>query len=62
VDLAEVRAFQRRLADELTELLRELAAASQENDRLRRALRDWQARHARRCDPAERSRGNSGHW
>lgn len=62
IDHEEVRAFQRRLADELSATLQELRIACQENDRLKRALRDWQTQHARRCDPEQRSRGNTGRW
>ena len=62
LDPDEVRAFQAELADDLAAFQREAATLGRENERLRRALRDWQAMHARRCDPEERSRGNAGHW
>ncbi|MEV4770562.1 DivIVA domain-containing protein [Micromonospora humida] len=57
VDPAEVRRFQSRLADELAALHQEIRVLARENDRLKRALRDWQARHARDCPPT-----NGGHW
>ncbi|WP_307799100.1 DivIVA domain-containing protein [Micromonospora antibiotica] len=57
VDPVEVRRFQTRLADELAALHQEIRALAQEHDRLRRALRDWQSRHARDCPPT-----NGGHW
>lgn len=57
VDPDQVREFQTRLADELTELHRQVRLLAQENDRLKRALRDWQAMHARECRPP-----NDGHW
>ncbi|MFI9639851.1 cell division protein DivIVA [Micromonospora sp. NPDC051925] len=52
-----VRQFQARLADELAALHQEMRALAEENDRITRALRDWQARHARQCRPA-----NGGRW
>ncbi|MFD6635094.1 DivIVA domain-containing protein [Micromonospora chalcea] len=57
VDPDQVRQFQARVADELTELHRQVRLLAQENDRLKRALRDWQAMHARECRPP-----NDGHW
>ncbi|MGC4892472.1 DivIVA domain-containing protein [Micromonospora sp. DT31] len=57
VDPDQVREFQARVADELTELHRHVRLLAQENDRLKRALRDWQAMHARECRPP-----NDGHW
>ncbi|MGV9371201.1 MULTISPECIES: DivIVA domain-containing protein [Micromonospora] len=57
VDPAQVREFQARVADELSELHRRVRPVAQENDRLKRALRDWQAMHARECRPP-----NDGHW
>ena len=62
VDPDQVRAFQLHLADELAALHREMAMVSVENDRLKRALRNWQAMHARSCVAPERFRGNTGHW
>ncbi|MFI7250150.1 DivIVA domain-containing protein [Micromonospora chalcea] len=53
----QVRDFQARVADDLTELQRRVRLLAQENDRLKRALRDWQAMHARECRPP-----NDGHW
>jgi DivIVA domain-containing protein len=61
VDPGQVRAFQLRLADELAALHRELAMVAQENDRLKRALRDWQSRHARTCQAPPEPPGNAGH-
>lgn len=49
VNAAEVRAFLSEVADELAALQRELIIVHQENERLKRALRDWQTRHSRRC-------------
>ncbi|MEU1886734.1 DivIVA domain-containing protein [Micromonospora sp. WMMD987] len=57
VDPDEVRRFQARLADEFAALHQEIRVLAQENDRLRRALRDWQARQATRC-----RRSNGGRW
>ncbi|MCT2278845.1 DivIVA domain-containing protein [Micromonospora chalcea] len=57
VDPDQVRDFQARVADDLTELQRRVRLLAQENDRLKRALRDWQAMHARECRPP-----NDGHW
>ncbi|MEU0958645.1 DivIVA domain-containing protein [Micromonospora aurantiaca] len=57
VDPDQVREFQARVADELAELHRRVHLLAQENDRLKRALRDWQAMHARECRPP-----NDGHW
>ncbi|MFC0096923.1 DivIVA domain-containing protein [Micromonospora marina] len=57
VDPDQVREFQARVADELTELHRQVRLLAQENDRLKRALRDWQTMHARECRPP-----NDGHW
>ncbi|MGW5014486.1 DivIVA domain-containing protein [Micromonospora chalcea] len=57
VDPDQVREFQARVADELTELHRQVRVLAQENDRLKRALRDWQTMHARECRPP-----NDGHW
>ena len=57
VDPAQVREFQALVADELTELHRRVRLLAQENDRLKRALRDWQTMHARECRPP-----NDGHW
>jgi DivIVA domain-containing protein len=57
VDPHQVRQFQARVADELHDLQQGLRLLAQENDRLRRTLRDWQALHARECRPP-----NDGHW
>ncbi|WP_374103770.1 DivIVA domain-containing protein [Micromonospora sp. U56] len=57
VDPDEVREFQARVADELALLNEAVRLLSQENDRIKRALRDWQTLHARECRPP-----NSGHW
>lgn len=48
VDPDEVYAFLERVADEVDVLVRDLANARTEGDRIRSALRDWQTRHARR--------------
>ncbi|BCL12787.1 DivIVA domain-containing protein [Micromonospora sagamiensis] len=56
VDADEVRGFLADLADELADLYRQLNLLDQENERLKRALRDWQTLHARQCRP------NRGHW
>ncbi|MFU8871718.1 DivIVA domain-containing protein [Micromonospora sp. SL4-19] len=55
-DPDQVREFQAQVADELTDLHRQVRLLSEENDRLKRALRDWQTMHARECQP------NEGHW
>lgn len=57
LDPVEVRRFQSRLADELAALYQEIRVLAQENDRLRRALRDWQTRQAAQCRPH-----NGGRW
>lgn len=57
VDPDQVREFQARVADELTEVHRQVRLIAQENDRLKRALRDWQTMHARECRPP-----NDGPW
>ncbi|MFR9777799.1 DivIVA domain-containing protein [Micromonospora sp. MS34] len=57
VDPDQVRDFQAQVADELTDLHRRMRLLTEENDRLKRALRDWQTMHARECRPA-----NDGHW
>ncbi|MFG1712423.1 DivIVA domain-containing protein [Micromonospora sp. NPDC049203] len=57
VDPDQVREFQTQVADELTELHRQVRLLAQENDRLKRALRDWQTMHARECRPP-----NDGLW
>ncbi|GAA2191240.1 DivIVA domain-containing protein [Micromonospora lupini] len=59
VDPDEVREFQARVADELTMLNETVRLLSRENDRIRRALRDWQIMHAQECRPPHH---NSGHW
>ncbi|MFI9525978.1 DivIVA domain-containing protein [Micromonospora rosaria] len=63
VDADQVHRFQTRVADELTILHEEVRLLHQENDRLGRALRDWQIMHARECRPPEESTPpNRGHW
>jgi DivIVA domain-containing protein len=62
VDPEQVRAFQLQVADELTDLHQAVRLLGTENDRLRRALRDWQAMHARHCDGQRDHRPNQGHW
>ncbi|MFY1594285.1 DivIVA domain-containing protein [Micromonospora sp. WMMD737] len=62
VDQVEVREFQARVADELAMLNETVRLLTQENDRIRRALRDWQTMHARECRPPEEHHRNSGHW
>ncbi|OHX01931.1 DivIVA domain-containing protein [Micromonospora sp. WMMB235] len=57
VDPDRVREFQTMVADELTDLHRQVRLLAQENDRLKRALRDWQTMHARECRPP-----NDGAW
>lgn len=57
VDPHEVRQFQALVADELADLHGQVRLLTEENDRLKRALRDWQTMHARECRPP-----NSGHW
>ncbi|WP_327032447.1 DivIVA domain-containing protein [Micromonospora ureilytica] len=48
----QVRDYLDRVADELERLHRELITANTETERIRRALRQWQARHiSRRCGP-----------
>ncbi|WP_225851952.1 DivIVA domain-containing protein [Micromonospora sp. NBC_01740] len=62
VDQVEVREFQARIADELAMLNETVRLLTQENDRIRRALRDWQTMHARECRPPEEHHRNSGRW
>ncbi|MEU5909663.1 DivIVA domain-containing protein [Micromonospora sp. NPDC047527] len=62
VDPDEVREFQARVADELAMLNEAVRLLSQENDRIKRALRDWQTLHARECGPPQEHPHNSGHW
>ncbi|MGS2618608.1 DivIVA domain-containing protein [Micromonospora sp. LZ34] len=62
VDLEEVREFQHRVADELTDLNEVVRLLSQENDRLRRALRDWQTMHARECRPTQDHHVDERRW
>ena len=62
VDPDQVRDFQRQVADELTDLHQAVRLLGTENDRLRRALRDWQAMHARHCEGQPDHRPNQGHW
>ncbi|WBB52583.1 DivIVA domain-containing protein [Verrucosispora sp. WMMD573] len=57
VDPDQVREFQDTVADELAELHRQFRTVAQENERLKRALRDWQSMHARLCRPP-----NQGRW
>ncbi|MEU1686887.1 cell division protein DivIVA [Micromonospora sp. NPDC005707] len=57
VDPDQVREFQALVAEELADLHRWIRLLSEENGRLRRALRDWQTIHARECRPP-----NEGHW
>ncbi|MET8119919.1 cell division protein DivIVA [Micromonospora sp. NPDC005189] len=61
VDPVEVREFQTRVADELATHNETVRLLSQENDRIKRALRDWQSMHARECRPPEHHH-NSGRW
>ncbi|GGM35663.1 hypothetical protein GCM10011608_20360 [Micromonospora sonchi] len=51
LDEQEVRQFLHRVARELTILYQDLARLDDENIRLKRALRDWQAAHAQRRTP-----------
>ncbi|MEU4531798.1 DivIVA domain-containing protein [Micromonospora ureilytica] len=62
VDPDEVRQFRARMADELTMLNETVRLLSRENDRIKRALRDWQTMHARECPPPQKHHHNSGHW
>ncbi|MET7876400.1 DivIVA domain-containing protein [Micromonospora profundi] len=62
VDPVGVREFQARIADELASLNETVRLLSQENDRIKRALRDWQTMHARECSSAPEQGHNSGHW
>ncbi|MEW2475126.1 DivIVA domain-containing protein [Micromonospora gifhornensis] len=57
VDPHQVRQFQARVAEDLADLHRHVRTLAEENERLKRALRDWQTMHARDCRPA-----NDGHW
>ncbi|MEG3632460.1 DivIVA domain-containing protein [Micromonospora palythoicola] len=57
VDPDQVREFQAMVADELADLHRQFRTVAQENERLKRALRDWQSMHARHCRPP-----NQGRW
>ncbi|WP_301547654.1 hypothetical protein [Micromonospora sp. C95] len=49
--------FQATVADELADLHQQLRRLAQENNRLKRTLRDWQSMHARHCRPP-----NQGPW
>ncbi|GAB3803755.1 DivIVA domain-containing protein [Micromonospora zhanjiangensis] len=49
LDAEQVRAFQRRVAEELTDLYSAVRLLGAENDRLRQRLRDWQSAHAQHC-------------
>ncbi|WP_422769134.1 cell division protein DivIVA [Plantactinospora sp. WMMC1484] len=62
VDREQVRAFQLRLADEISALLRELTMTLTENARLRRALRDRPGRQPLTETAPDRPRGNTGRW
>ncbi|MCX5065297.1 DivIVA domain-containing protein [Micromonospora lupini] len=62
VDPDEVREFQARVADELAMLNETVRLLGQENDRIGRALRDWQIMHAQECRPPQEHGRNSGHW
>ncbi|MBL6278191.1 DivIVA domain-containing protein [Micromonospora fiedleri] len=57
VDPDQVREFQNRVAGDLVDLHRHIRTLAEENERLKRALRDWQTMHARECRPP-----NDGHW
>ncbi|MFI7552798.1 DivIVA domain-containing protein [Micromonospora sediminimaris] len=57
VDPDQVREFQATVADELADLHRQFRTVAQENERLKRALRDWQSMHVRHCRPP-----NQGRW
>ncbi|GAA4575474.1 hypothetical protein GCM10023176_44840 [Micromonospora coerulea] len=61
-DPDQVGGFQAQVADELNDLHQEVRMLSQENDRLKRALRDWQTMHARECRPPQEYHTNEGHW
>ncbi|MEV6813507.1 DivIVA domain-containing protein [Micromonospora sp. NPDC051296] len=56
VDPDQVREFQTTVADELADLHQQIRTLAQENERLKRALRDWQSMHARHCRPPNQSR------
>ena len=56
LDPGQVRAFQALVADELNDLHQQVRMLGHENERLKRALRDWQTMHARECQP------DDGHW
>ncbi|HEX6968762.1 MAG TPA: DivIVA domain-containing protein [Micromonosporaceae bacterium] len=45
LDPDEVYEFMNALADEIALMSRELLIANQENDRIKKALKDWQTRH-----------------
>ncbi|MFI7490345.1 cell division protein DivIVA [Micromonospora echinaurantiaca] len=62
VDPLEVREFQARVADELAALNEAVRLLSQENDRIKRALRDWQTMHARECRPPQEHHVNERPW
>ncbi|MFF3869142.1 DivIVA domain-containing protein [Micromonospora sp. NPDC001898] len=49
LDPREVRRFLHRVALELAALNQDVTRLSEENARLKRALRDWQGTQARRC-------------
>ena len=61
-DPDQVREFQALVADELNDLHQQIRMLSQENDRLKRTLRDWQTMHARECQPPQEDPTNEGHW
>ncbi|MCG5455506.1 cell division protein DivIVA [Micromonospora sp. PSH03] len=62
VDRKEVREFQARVSDALAMLNETVRLLSREYDRIKRALRDWQTMHARKCPPPQQHHHNSGHW
>jgi DivIVA domain-containing protein len=64
LDPTVVRAFLDRLAVDLGALQAEVARTRKESERIKRALRDWQSMHARRCqagaEPERREPGGPG--
>ncbi|SDZ17500.1 DivIVA domain-containing protein [Micromonospora pattaloongensis] len=49
LDPHDVRTFLDRVAVDLGALQAEVVRVRRENERIKRALRDWQSMHARRC-------------
>lgn len=60
LDPDEVRAFLDRVAGDLAGLYASLGRLNEENERVKRALRDWQSMHAQMCHPGPPPEPGSG--